>query len=91
VRLNPMVARQRFVWPSTNPVPHRPATQDEQNSARCGWVPRRGGLVAAGGMRLWPLGGQTLGFGYLFASDPHIRAGLVSGGHSLNCHLALLK
>ena len=27
-----------------------------------------GGLVAAGGMRLKPLAGQTLGFGYLFAS-----------------------
>ncbi len=28
----------------------------------------RGGLVAAGGMRLFPLAGQPLGFGYLFAS-----------------------
>ncbi len=26
------------------------------------------GLVAAGGMRLYPLAGQPLGFGYLFAS-----------------------
>ena len=46
------------------------------------WLGATEGLVAAGGMRLWPLGGQTLGFGYLFASDPHIRAGLVSGGHA---------
>ena len=29
-----------------------------------------GGLVAAGGMRLKPLAGQPLGFGYLFASHP---------------------
>ena len=35
------------------------------------WMPRRGtrGLVA-GGMRLKPLAGQPLGFGYLFASHP---------------------
>ena len=38
-------------------------------------MPRRGaggtrGLVAAGGMRLYPLAGQSLGFGYLFASHP---------------------
>ena len=35
-----------------------------------------GGLVAAGGMRLYPLAGQPLGFGYLFASHPHIRIGV---------------
>ena len=34
------------------------------------------------GMRLNPLAGQPLGFGYLFASHPHIRTGLVSGGHA---------
>jgi hypothetical protein len=28
--------------PSFCPAPLRPATQDAQNSARCGWVPRRG-------------------------------------------------
>jgi len=28
-------------------------------------------------MRLYPLAGQPLGFGYLFASHAHIRAGLV--------------
>ena len=28
------------------------------------------GLVAAGGMRLYPLAGKTLSFGYLFASHP---------------------
>ena len=33
-------------------------------------------------MRLYPLAGQPLAFGYLFASHPHIRAGLVSGGHA---------
>jgi len=33
-------------------------------------------------MRLKPLAGQPLAFGYLFASHPHIRAGLVSGGHA---------
>ena len=32
-------------------------------------------------MRRDPLAGQTLGFVYLFASHPNIRAGLVSGGH----------
>jgi len=35
-------------------------------------MPRRGywGGLVAGGMRLKPLAGQTLGFGYLFASHP---------------------
>ena len=41
--------------PSFCPAPLRPATQDAQNSAGWGWVPRMGsGLVAAGGMRLYP-------------------------------------
>jgi hypothetical protein len=48
-----------------------------------GWLDAtEGGLVAAGGMRLYPLAGHPLGFDYLFASHPHIRAGLVSGGHA---------
>jgi len=34
-----------------------------------GWMPRRDrGLVAAGGMRLKPLAGQPLGFGYFVHS-----------------------
>ena len=32
------------------------------------WLGATEGLVAAGGMRLKPLAGQTLGFGYLCAS-----------------------
>ncbi len=31
-----------FFMPSFCPAPLRPATQDAQNSAGCGWVPRRG-------------------------------------------------
>ena len=33
-------------------------------------------------MRLYPLTGEPLALGYLFASHLHIRAGLVSGGHA---------
>ena len=31
------------------------------------------GLVAAGGMRLYPLAGHPLGFAYLFASHPPFK------------------
>jgi len=41
------------------------------------WLGATEGLGAAGWMRLYPLAGQPLGFGYLFASHAHIRAGLV--------------
>jgi hypothetical protein len=35
--------QKRLVLPPILPRPFVPATQDAQNSAGCGWVPRRGG------------------------------------------------
>jgi hypothetical protein len=41
------------------------------------WLGATEGGLVAGGMRLKPLAGHPLAFGYLFAGHAHIRAGLV--------------
>ena len=60
-----------------SPTQTRNSGRVKQWIAGCGWVPRRGGLVAAAGMRLYPLGGQPLGFSYLFASHQRFNFGFV--------------
>ena len=55
------------------PLPHSYPQLRTSRTLLDSWVwlgATEGGLVAAGGMRLKPLGGQPLGFGYLFASHP---------------------